>query len=271
MPEPPNGRTTERPNEHLPIRQRLMRLYDLMFRAYGPQHWWPARTRFEVVVGAVLTQNTAWTNVEKAVARLRAAGALRPAALAALPRPRLAALIRPAGYYNIKAKRLQNLLRYLRRRCGLRLPRLFRAGPEALRRELLGVNGIGPETADSILLYAGDIPVFVVDAYTRRILARHGILRPDAGYDETQALFTAHLPVDVSLFNEYHALLVMVGKDYCRSVPRCEICPLRADLPPAGPRPLAPHAARRGPGTPRGRAGAGRRRPPFAQGKRRGR
>jgi endonuclease-3 related protein len=224
-----------------------MRLYDLMFQAYGPQHWWPARTRFEVVVGAVLTQNTAWTNVEKAMARLRAAGALRPAALAALPRPRLAALIRSAGYYNIKAKRLQNLLRFLRRRCGLRLSRLFRAAPQALRRDLLAVNGIGPETADSILLYAGDIPIFVVDAYTRRILARHGLLRPGAGYDEMQALFTAHLPRDVALYNEYHALLVMVGKDYCRSVPRCETCPLRADLPPGGPRPLTPRPTRRGP------------------------
>ena len=228
------------------MRQRLLRIYHLMFRAYGPQRWWPARTRFEVVVGTVLTQNTAWTNVEKAIARLRAAGALRPAALAALPRPRLAALIRSAGYYNIKAKRLENLLRYLKRRCGLRLPRLFRGQPEALRRELLAVNGIGPETADSILLYAGDIPLFVVDAYTRRILARHGLLRPDAGYEDTQALFMASLPRDAALFNEYHALLVMVGKDYCRSAPRCEACPLRPDLPPDGPRPLgAPRAARR--------------------------
>ncbi|HEY7678149.1 MAG TPA: endonuclease III domain-containing protein [Candidatus Methylomirabilis sp.] len=243
------------------MRQRLLRLYDLMFRAYGPQHWWPARTRFEVVVGAVLTQNTAWTNVEKAIARLRAAGALRPAALAALPRQRLAALIRSAGYYNIKAERLQNLLRYLRRRCGLHLPRLFRGAPQALRRELLAVNGIGPETADSILLYAGNIPIFVVDAYTRRILARHGLLRPDAGYGETQALFTAHLPPDVALFNEYHALLVMVGKDHCRSVPRCETCPLRADLPPGGPRPLAQRAAGRGPGTPKRGVGTGGRRP----------
>jgi len=238
-----------------------VRLYDLMFHAYGPQHWWPARTRFEVVVGAVLTQNTAWTNVEKAMARLRAAGALRPAPLAALPRPRLAALIRSAGYYNIKAKRLQNLLRFLRRRCGLRLSRLFRAAPQALRRDLLAVNGIGPETADSILLYAGDIPIFVVDAYTRRILARHGLLRPGAGYDETQALFTAHLPRDVALFNEYHALLVMVGKDYCRSVPRCETCPLREDLPPGGPRPLTPQPARRGTGRTRRGAGAGGRHP----------
>ena len=225
------------------MRERLVRIYHLMFRAYGPQHWWPARTRFEVAVGAVLTQNTAWTNVEMAIQRLRAAGVLGPAALAALPRPRLAALIRPAGYYNIKAKRLQSLLRFLRRRCGLRLSRLFRDDPKDLRRELLAVNGIGPETADSILLYAGNIPIFVVDAYTRRILARHSLIRPDAGYDETQALFMAHLPHDAAVFNEYHALLVMVGKDYCRTVPRCETCPLRPDLPPGGSQPLKPRVA----------------------------
>ena len=229
------------------MRRRLLTIFDLMYGALGPQRWWPARTRFEVVVGAVLTQNTAWTNVEKAIARLRAAGALRPAALAALPRGRLALLLRSAGYYNIKAKRLQNLLRYLRRRCGLRLPRLFREDPAVLRRELLAVNGIGPETADSILLYAGDVPVFVVDAYTRRIMARHGLARPDAAYDELQALFTAHLPRDAALYNEYHALIVMIGKDYCRTAPRCEACPLRPDLPPGGPLPLGPPPPPAGP------------------------
>ena len=220
------------------MRPRLLRLYHLTFRALGPQHWWPARTRFEVVVGAMLTQNTAWTNVEKAIATLRAAGALRPAALTALPRARLARLTRAAGYYNIKARRVQNLLRYLRRRCALRLSRLFRMDPGVVRRELLAVNGVGPETADSILLYAGGVPVFVVDAYTRRILTRHGLVRPAATYEEIQALFMAHLPRDAALFNEYHALLVMVGKDYCRTVPRCDGCPLRPDLPAGGPRPL---------------------------------
>jgi endonuclease III related protein len=229
------------------MRDRLLRIYDLMFRALGPQRWWPARTRFEVVVGAVLTQNTAWRNVEKAIARLRAAGALRPAPLAALPRPRLARLIQSSGYYNIKARRLQNLLRFLRRRCAFRLPRLFRGDPAVLRQELLAVNGIGRETADSILLYAGNVPIFVVDAYTRRILGRHGLVRPDAPYDEIQALFMAHLPPDAGLFNEYHALVVMVGKDYCRRAPRCEGCPLRPDLPPGGPLALDPAA---GPGGP---------------------
>ena len=227
------------------MRERLFRLYHLMFRALGPQRWWPARSRFEVLVGAMLTQNTAWANVERAIASLRAAGALPPKTLAALPRPRLARLIRSAGYYNIKAQRLQNLLRYLKSRCRLSLPRLFRVPPEALRRELLAVKGVGPETADSILLYAGDIPIFVVDAYTRRVLARHGIVRPNATYEEMQALFMGHLPHDAALFNEYHALLVMVGKDYCRTVPRCAVCPLRPDLPPGGPRPLGRRSRRR--------------------------
>jgi endonuclease-3 related protein len=232
------------------MRDRLRRIFDLMFQALGPQRWWPARTPFEMMVGAVLTQNTAWSNVEKAMAQLRAAGALRPAVLTGLPRAGLARLIRPAGYYNIKAERLQSLLRFLRRRCGMHPSRLFRGDPAALRRDLLAVNGIGPETADSILLYAGAIPVFVVDAYTRRILARHGLARPGAGYDELQGLFTAHLPRDAALFNEYHALIVMVGKDYCRTAPRCEACPLRPDLPPGGPLPLTRPRARQ-------RAGAG--------------
>ena len=233
------------------MRTRLLRLYRLMFQALGPQHWWPARTPFEVVVGAMLTQNTAWTNVEKAIAALRAANALRPAALAALPRARLARFIRAAGYYNIKAKRLQNLLRYLHRRCGLRLSRLFRITPEALRQELLGENGVGPETADSILLYAGVVPVFVVDAYTRRILSRHGLVRPTATYEEIQGLLQAHLPPEAALFNEYHALLVMVGKDYCRAMPRCQACPLRPDLPGGRPRPLGRRPRR--PAPPKGR------------------
>ncbi len=251
------------------MRQRFQRIYHLMFRALGPQHWWPARSRFEVVVGAMLTQNTAWTNVEKAITALRAAGALQPAALAALPRPRLATLIRSAGYYNIKAKRLQNLLRYLQRRCGLRLPRLFRIEPGALRRELLAVKGVGPETADSILLYAGGVPIFVVDAYTRRVLARHGIVRPDASYEEIQALFLAHLPRDAALFNEYHALLVMVGKDYCRTVPRCDACPLRPDLPPGGAQPLKGRAPLRpGSGTTGRGLGARGREPKERAGKR---
>ncbi len=170
------------------VRRRLTRIYRAMLRKLGPQGWWPGRTPFEVIVGAILTQNTAWTNVEKAIRNLQEAELLSPRKLAAVPRATLARLIRSGGYYNIKAGRLQGFLGFLRRRHGLSLRRMFGRPPAALRRELLGVPGIGPETADSILLYAGDIPIFVVDAYTRRILARHGVLRPDAGYDESMEL-----------------------------------------------------------------------------------
>lgn len=205
-------------------------MYRAMLAALGPQGWWPGRTRFEVIVGAILTQNTAWSNVARAVANLRRAGVLTPQGLAALPLPRLARLIRPSGYYRTKAKRVKQFIRFLRDRYGLQLTRMFAERPSALRQALLTVPGVGPETADSILLYAGKIPSFVVDAYTRRILGRHGLIRPDARYEAIQSLFMRHLPPEAPLFNEYHALLVAVGKDFCRPVPRCAGCPLRRDL-----------------------------------------
>ncbi len=201
-----------------------------MRTALGPQGWWPGRTRFEVIVGAILTQNTAWTNVALALANLRRIRALTPAALATLPQVRLAELIRPAGYYNIKAARLRHFLRYLEGRYRLRLDRMFAQQPSRLRQELLAVSGIGPETADSILLYAGNIPTFVVDAYTRRILSRHGLLGSGASYDDVQALLMGSLAPNAALYNEYHALLVAVGKTFCRPSPRCAGCPLRDDL-----------------------------------------
>ncbi len=201
-----------------------------MERALGPQRWWPGRTRFEIIVGAILTQNTSWRNVAQAIERLREARLLTPARLAALPQARLAECIRPAGYYNIKADRLKRFLNYLRARHGLSLPRMVARQPSLLRRELLAVRGIGPETADSILLYAGGVPSFVVDAYTRRILGRHGLIHPGAPYEEIQQLFMQALTLDARMFNEYHALLVAVGKDFCRPRPRCAACPLRADL-----------------------------------------
>lgn len=201
-----------------------------MLRALGPQSWWPGRTRFEVIVGAILTQNTAWTNVARAIASLRRAGVLTPRALATLPTPRLARLIRPSGYYRTKAARVKQFVRFLQNGYRLDLSRMFAERPSRLRQELLAVPGIGPETADSILLYAGEIPNFVVDAYTRRILERHGLIRRDAAYDAVQALFMGTLPPDALLYNEYHALLVAVGKDFCRPVPRCGGCPLRQDL-----------------------------------------
>ncbi|MBN1268643.1 MAG: endonuclease III domain-containing protein [Kiritimatiellae bacterium] len=206
-------------------------MYEVLFRAWGPQGWWPGRTRTEIIVGAILTQNTAWSNVEKAIRRLRRERALSLAALHAVPEQRLAEWIRPAGYYNIKARRLRAFTTMVANRFGGRLEKLFALDTPGLRQTLLEVNGIGPETADSILLYAAGRPVFVVDAYTHRILLRHGWIGPQAGYDEIAGLFTSALPRSVRVYNECHALIVRLGKDYCRATPRCDRCPLRPLLP----------------------------------------
>ena len=219
-----------------PVKRRLLRLYDRLIRRFGPQDWWPARSRFQVVVGAILTQNAAWRNVERAVARLRAAAQLRADALRRLPPGRLAALLRPSGTFRVKARRLRAFVDHLTRRHGGSLPRMLRQPVAALRPELLRIPGIGPETADVIILYAAGRPLFVVDAYTRRILARHRIVSPTADYASLQALFMDNLPHDPALFNEYHALLVRVGKEYCRARPRCRECPLRGDLRGRPPR-----------------------------------
>lgn len=204
----------------------LRTIYRALHRRWGPQHWWPARTRFEVVVGAILTQNTAWTNVTRALAALRRARALTPRALANLPQRRLAALIRPAGTYQVKARRLHAFTRALQRDHGGSLDRLLRRPAAGLRAWLLAVHGIGPETADCIVLYAARQPVFVVDAYTRRVLSRHRWASADASYDELAARFTRALPRDADLFGEYHALIVKLGKEHCRARPRCAGCPL---------------------------------------------
>jgi endonuclease-3 related protein len=202
-----------------------------LLRRFGPQGWWPARSAFEVVVGAILTQSTAWVNVERAIAALRRAGGLRPGVLHRLPPRRLATLVRASGFYRVKAGRLRAFLQHLARRHAGRLRRFLRQPVPTLRAELLSIPDIGPETADSILLYAAGRPVFVVDAYTRRILSRHRVVAADVGYGELQALLMDHLPRDPALFNEYHALLVRVAKEYCRaSVARCAECPLRFDL-----------------------------------------
>ncbi len=207
----------------------LRRIHDVLFRAYGPQGWWPGETPTEVAIGAILVQNTNWQNVEKAIARLRAAGMLSWPALRDLPVDKLADLIRPAGYYQVKAKRLKNFVNWLCEEHGSDLERLRDSMIPAasLREELLGINGIGPETADSILLYALDVPTFVVDTYTARIIGRHGLIgAEEADYAELKALFEDHLPQDLQLFKEYHALLVAVGKRHCRPRPQCEGCPL---------------------------------------------
>lgn len=212
----------------------LPAVYRRLFAAFGPQHWWPGRTRLQIIVGAILTQNTAWANVEKAIARLRRARALNVRALHGASLARLAGWIRQAGYFRVKARRLRSFTTFLTRRHGGDLRRLFRLRTPALREELLAVHGVGPETADSILLYAAGRPVFVVDAYTRRFMMRHGWTGAKAGYDDIARVFTAGLPRSVRLYNEYHALIVALGKNYCRTKPRCERCPLRRLLPGGG-------------------------------------
>ncbi len=194
--------------------------------------WWPARTRFEVIVGAILTQNTAWSNVERAISNLRRARLLTPGALERVSKARLARLVRPSGYFRQKAKKLKAFVRFLRESHGGSLARMFRRPTAELREQLLAVHGIGPETADSILLYAGGHPVFVVDAYTHRILGRHHLTNGEPDYAAVRSLFEANLPREAALYNEFHALLVNVGKHWCRkSQPRCGECPLLPHLP----------------------------------------
>lgn len=202
--------------------------FRLLHAHYGPQHWWPGETPFEVMVGAVLTQNTAWTNVERAIANLKTAAALSAPALLAMPDAALAELIRPAGYFNVKARRLKALCAFLAEQGVADEPVALRdAAPlPRLRERLLAVHGVGEETADSILLYALDLPVFVVDAYTRRIFNRLGLLGGEEGYAAIQRAFMSRLPAEVRLYNEYHALIVRLGKHVCRPRPRCGECPL---------------------------------------------
>lgn len=218
-----------------PRRRLLLQIYRQLFRHFGPQHWWPAKTPFEMAVGAILTQHTSWQNVERAIQRLKAAHVLRPEAIGRLSLRRLAQLIRPSGYFTVKARRLAAFVRMLRQHTAVlpqALERLLSADTATARGILLSASGVGPETADSILLYAGGHPVFVVDAYTRRIFSRHGLVSQEADYQTLQHLFMVHLPRDASLYNEYHALLVRVGKDFCHRVPHCEGCPLYALLGP---------------------------------------
>ena len=208
------------------MNDKLLDIYRILFDHYGPREWWPAETPFEVVVGAILTQNTAWRNVEKAITNLKQLGPLTPEALFRLPEETLAEAIRPSGYYRKKGKRLRNFLGMLSDRFECRLDALFDLPTETLREELLALSGIGPETADSILLYAAGRPVFVIDTYTIRILSRHELLPEETSYAEAQQWVTDHLPEDVQLFNEFHALLVNVGKDFCSPRPKCSGCPL---------------------------------------------
>ena len=237
-------------------------IYRKLSRAWGRQHWWPAETPFEVIVGAILTQNTSWTNVERAMANLRSAAVLTVEGIRQLPLPKLEVLVRPSGYFRQKARRLKNFVAFLDARYGGSLEQMFAAPTEQLRAELLSQNGIGPETADSILLYAGNHEIFVVDAYTRRILERHLTVRAGAKYDvirnliehalqreqpveshrpdlqarprahEASAMSTAQRSPLAQVYNEMHGLLVQVGKYYClKQQPKCEVCPLGSMLP----------------------------------------
>ncbi|RJQ43731.1 MAG: endonuclease III domain-containing protein [Nitrospiraceae bacterium] len=208
-------------------REILSDIYNTLFKSFGPQHWWPGETPFEVAVGAILTQNTNWGNVEKAIDNLKREKVLTAKALHEMPHEKLASLIRPAGYFNVKAKRLSEFLSFLITHYKGSMSNMIKKDTATLRHGLLNVKGIGPETADSILLYALEKPVFVIDAYTKRVLSRHKIIPEDSTYHEMQELFHNNLPMDVSLFNEYHALFVMVGKHYCKPKPRCAECPLK--------------------------------------------
>jgi endonuclease III related protein len=204
----------------------LTSFYDKLLREYGPQHWWPGETPFEVTVGAILTQNTAWTNVEKAIANLKLAGLMEPRLLLAVDPPLLARLIRPAGTYNVKTKRLRAFLQWFVEAHDGRIESLRTRPLASLREDLLAIRGIGRETADSILLYAVGLPTFVIDAYTHRVLRRHGLVPAETDYEEMKALFEDNLPRDAALFNEVHALLVACGKSHCKPRPVCAGCPL---------------------------------------------
>lgn len=190
----------------------LNKIYDILYKQFGPQHWWPANSRFEVIMGAILTQNTNWKNVEKAIKNLKERNLLNKEAIQNTPEKELASLIKPAGYYNQKAKKLKAFVKF---------------EGEITRENLLNIWGIGPETVDSILLYAYNKPIFVIDAYTKRVINRLGY--KEQTYDELQTLFMENLPTDEKLFNEFHALLVQLGKNYCKTKPVCEKCPLRKE------------------------------------------
>ncbi|MBU2462419.1 endonuclease III domain-containing protein [bacterium] len=209
----------------------LQEIFDRLYAKFGPMGWWPGDTQIEIIIGAILTQNTAWSNVEKAIANLKREGLLSPQALRDVGIERLAELIKPSGYYNQKAKKIKHFIDFLFSSYNGSLNKMFETDTLFLRENLLIINGIGPETADSILLYAGGKPVFVVDAYTKRILGRHNLCSENAHYPEVQALFIENLPKDVQLFNEYHALFVRLGKETCKKrEPLCKSCPLGSML-----------------------------------------
>ena len=208
--------------------KNLLKIYKKLYQTFGPQHWWPGETPFEIAIGAILTQNTNWGNVEKAIDNLKKQNALSARVIHKMPVKKLSELIRPTGYFNIKAKRLKSFIDFLMNNYHGSMKRMKNTDMHSLRKKLLSINGIGPETADSILLYALGKPVFVIDTYTKRVLSRHGIMNHEKSYDEFQELFYSALEKDVKLFNEYHALFVNLGKTFCKKKkPLCELCPLK--------------------------------------------
>lgn len=209
------------------MKRKLNSIFLQLYSAFGPQRWWPADSNFEVIVGAILAQNTSWLNVEKAILKLKARGLLTPQHLYRLSLSQLAGLIKSAGYYNLKAARLKEFLKFFLDDYAASIKSMSQQELIPLRKQLLAVKGIGPETADSILLYALNKPIFVIDAYTKRIFSRHGLIKEAADYAQAQGIFMRNLKPDAKLFNEYHALLVKLGKDFCRKQnPKCETCPL---------------------------------------------
>jgi len=214
----------------VPSRKSLLRIYRILYGAYGPRKWWPADGPFEVMVGAILTQNTSWKNVEKAIANLKKKKLLEPEKLHKIPQTKLAEIIKPAGYYRQKAKKIKCFLDYFGEKHSYSIDDMKATPLAKLRKELVNSWGIGPETADSMLLYALEKPVFVVDAYTLRIFRRLGYLNAKDSYDSTQRFFLKYLPLEVQLFNEYHACIVALGNDLCHPKPRCSKCSLNGKI-----------------------------------------
>ena len=218
-------------------KNRLRMFYEHMAAHFGTTHWWPGDSPFEIAIGAILTQNTAWTNVEKAIENLKRDKLLDPEKMVSSAKERLEEALRPSGYFRVKAERVRIFCRYLLETYGTQAPmtRMAERDWPVLRHELLALNGIGPETADDILLYACGKPVFVVDAYTRRIFGRHGFVPHTIKYEELRAFFERHMTPDIHVYKEYHGLIVWTGKEFCRRSPKCEQCPLAALLPGSGP------------------------------------
>lgn len=219
-----------KPPSDAEIKRSLQVYYQRMEKHFGVTHWWPGDTPFEIAIGAILTQNTAWTNVEKAIANLKREKLLKPQAILDCPREKLEAALRPSGYFRQKTDRVQRFSQHLLDQYRGSMARMAKRPLPELRHELLELNGIGPETADDILLYACEKPIFVIDAYTKRILTRHGIVPHNATYHQMQELFHTHLKVEVKLFAEYHGLIVWTGKHFCKTTPHCKGCPLETCL-----------------------------------------